>query len=184
MLPADFAIFSPPMRRWAQWSQVRTNGSPVAASDWAISSSWCGKTRSTPPVWTSNEGPRWAMLIAEHSMCQPGRPGPIAVSHDGSPGLGPFQMAKSRTSSLPYSSASTRSPTRMRVGVQAREAPVGGPGRDAEEDGSVVGAIGVALVEQRLRRARRSAGCARSRAAARRAASCRSASASARNVVA
>ena len=41
------------------------------------------------------------MLIAEHSMCQPGRPGPIAVSHDGSPGFGPFQSAKSRTSSLP-----------------------------------------------------------------------------------
>ena len=41
------------------------------------------------------------MLIAEHSMCQPGRPGPIAVSHDGSPGFGPFHSAKSRTSSLP-----------------------------------------------------------------------------------
>ena len=41
------------------------------------------------------------MLIAEHSMCQPGRPGPIGVSQDGSPGFGPFHSAKSRTSSLP-----------------------------------------------------------------------------------
>ena len=52
------------------------------------------------------------MLIAEHSMCQPGRPVPIGVSHDGSPGLDAFHSAKSRTSPLPYSSASTRSPTR------------------------------------------------------------------------
>ena len=28
MLPVDFAIFSPPIRRWAQWSQVPTNGLP------------------------------------------------------------------------------------------------------------------------------------------------------------
>ena len=58
MFPVDFAIFSPPIRRCAQCSHVRTNGSPVAASDWAISSSWCGNTRSTPPVWTSNDDPR------------------------------------------------------------------------------------------------------------------------------
>ena len=32
MLPVDLAIFSPPIRRWAQWSQVPTNGWPVAAS--------------------------------------------------------------------------------------------------------------------------------------------------------
>ena len=25
--------------------------------------------------------------MAEHSMCQPGRPGPQGLSHDGSPGL-------------------------------------------------------------------------------------------------
>ncbi len=53
---------------------LRRTARPVAASLWAISSSWCGKIRSTPPVWMSNDGPRWAMLIAEHSMCQPGRP--------------------------------------------------------------------------------------------------------------
>ena len=63
------------------------------------------------------------MLIAEHSMCQPGRPGPMAVSQDGSPGLGPFQSAKSRTSSLPYSSASTRSPTRIASGSRRARRP-------------------------------------------------------------
>ena len=66
------------------------------------------------------------MLIAEHSMCQPGRPGPIAVSHDGSPGLGPFHRAKSRTSSLPYSSDSTRSPTRIASGSRRASRPYAG----------------------------------------------------------
>ena len=66
------------------------------------------------------------MLIAEHSMCQPGRPGPIAVSHDGSPGFGPFHSAKSRTSSLPYSSASTRSPTRRPSGSSRASRPYAG----------------------------------------------------------
>ena len=33
--------------------------------------------------------------MAEHSMCQPGRPGPQGLSHDGSPGFEPFQRAKS-----------------------------------------------------------------------------------------
>ena len=59
-------------------------------------------------------------------MCQPGRPGPIAVSHDGSPGFGPFQSAKSRTSSLAYSSASTRSPTRICSGSRRASRPYAG----------------------------------------------------------
>ena len=58
MFPVDFAIFAPPSRRWSQCSQVPTNGRPVDASLWASSSSWCGKMRSTPPVWMSNDGPR------------------------------------------------------------------------------------------------------------------------------
>ena len=64
------------------------------------------------------------MLIAEHSMCQPGRPSPTAVvDSDGSPGLGPFHSAKSRTSSLAYSSASTRSPTRSWSGSSRASRP-------------------------------------------------------------
>ena len=30
------------------------------------------------------------MLMAEHSMCQPGRPWPHGLSHAGSPGLAAF----------------------------------------------------------------------------------------------
>ena len=33
--------------------------------------------------------------MAEHSMCQPGRPGPQGLSHAGSPGLDAFHRAKS-----------------------------------------------------------------------------------------
>ena len=74
----------------------------------------------------SSDGPRCAIDIAEHSMCHPGRPGPMAVSHDGSPGLGPFQSAKSRTSSFAYSSASTRSPTRSCSGSSRASRPYAG----------------------------------------------------------
>ena len=66
------------------------------------------------------------MLIAEHSMCQPGRPSPMGVDQLGSPGLAPFQTAKSRTSSLLYSSASTRSPTRCWVGSSRARVPYAG----------------------------------------------------------
>ena len=50
---------------------------------------------------------------AEHSMCQPGRPGPISVSQNASPGFGAFHSAKSRALSLSYSSTSTRAPSVM-----------------------------------------------------------------------
>ena len=49
------------------------------------------------------------MAMAEHSMCQPGRPGPQGLSQDGSPGLADFHRAKSRGSRL-RSSTSTRAP--------------------------------------------------------------------------
>ena len=55
----------------------------------------------------------WLVAMAEHSMCQPGRPGPRAVSHDCSPGLTAFQRAKSRSASLSYSPTSTRAPSSM-----------------------------------------------------------------------
>ena len=49
------------------------------------------------------------MDMAEHSMCQPGRPGPHGEGHDGSPGLDAFHSAKSSGSRL-RSSTSTRAP--------------------------------------------------------------------------
>ena len=89
--------------------QRSTNFSPVAASLWAISFSWWGKMLSTAPVCTSKCGPKYFMLIAEHSMCQPGRPGPQGESQVGSPGFAAFQRTKSLMSSFSYSSSATRS---------------------------------------------------------------------------
>ena len=100
MLPSDFDIFSP-----VSWSiplciHICANSLP-APRDCAISFSWCGKIRSLPPPWISNTGPRCASAMAEHSMCQPGRPRPHGDSHQvSSASLCAFQSAKSRGSSL------------------------------------------------------------------------------------
>src|SRR6266446_5093866 len=69
--------------------------------------------RSSPPACRSKLGPSSSMDITEHSMCQPGRPRPMGVSHEASPGLGAFQRAKSRALSFSYSSTSTRAPSSM-----------------------------------------------------------------------
>ena len=54
-----------------------------------------------PPPWISNAGPSSSSAIAEHSMCQPGRPLPHGESHCvSSPSFVAFQRAKSRPSSL------------------------------------------------------------------------------------
>ena len=91
-------------------------------------------------------GPERFSAIAEHSMCQPGRPRPQGESHDvSSPGLFAFQSAKSRGSSL----------QRVRlllldlVGPLAGERAVLGEARDAEVD-VALGLVGVARVDQLL----------------------------------
>ena len=94
-LPADLDIFLLSTLMWPLCIQYLANGLPVAPSDWAISFSWCGKMRSTPPQWMSKVSPRYFMLMAEHSMCQPGRPMPHGLFHAGSPGFCAFQRAKS-----------------------------------------------------------------------------------------
>src|SRR3954453_12163939 len=91
-LPSDLLIFSPAVVIQALCIQYDANGWP-AARDWACSFSWCGKRRSTPPPWMSKAAPRYFSAIAEHSMCQPGRPGPHGDGQDavsGSLGLGAF----------------------------------------------------------------------------------------------
>src|ERR1019366_2103598 len=111
--PLLFAIFSPSTRRCSAWSQKLTKGFPVAPSLCAISFSWCGKMLSTAPVWMSNVSPRYFIDMALHSRCHPGRPRPSSVVHvadSGSPSFATFQTAKSRTSSLSYSSSATRAP--------------------------------------------------------------------------
>ena len=107
-LPTDFDIFSP-----VNWSsplciQILANGLPTAC-DCARSFSWCGKTRSSPPPWIQNSGPSVFSAIAEHSMCQPGRPGPQGDAHDvSSPSFVAFQSAKSRGSSFSGLGSSSR----------------------------------------------------------------------------
>ena len=90
-MPSDFDILSllpldSSIIRCSTCTQNRENGLPVAPSLCAISFSWCGKIRSTPPAWMSiGASPSRRSAIAEHSMCHPGRPGPIPESQVGSP---------------------------------------------------------------------------------------------------
>ena len=99
-LPSLLDILDPPRFTSPFSAQKFANGFPVHASVWAISFSWCGKIRSCPPPWMSIVSPRCFMAMAEHSMCQPGRPGPHGLGHAGSPGLAPFHSAKSSGSRL------------------------------------------------------------------------------------
>ncbi len=73
-------FFEPSTRRCSAWTQWRTNFSPYAASLCAISFSWCGNIRSTPPVWMSIVALNIFLIMAEHSICQPGLPLPKGVS--------------------------------------------------------------------------------------------------------
>ena len=101
MLPTDFDIFSSSSWTIPLCIQIRARGTPRAASVWAISFSWWGKTRSMPPPWIAKSGPSSFSAIAEHSMCQPGRPFPQGESQEvSSPSFWPFQSAKSSWSSF------------------------------------------------------------------------------------
>ena len=82
-LPRDLDIFSLSTLTNPLCIQVLAKGPWLgfAASLCAISFSWCGKMRSIPPPWMSNPKPRYFALIAEHSMCQPGRPLPHGLGH-------------------------------------------------------------------------------------------------------
>ncbi len=75
-LPRLLDIFSLSMLTKPLCIHTRAKGLPLAPSLWAISFSWCGKIRSAPPPWMSKVSPSSAQLMAEHSMCQPGRPRP------------------------------------------------------------------------------------------------------------
>ena len=114
--------------------QIRASGTPRAASVWAISFSWWGKTRSMPPPWMSKSAPSSFSAIAEHSMCQPGRPSPHgdgqAVS---SSGLRAFQSAKSSGSSLSARDARLLALVHL-LGVAVGELAVAGEAADAEVD--------------------------------------------------
>ena len=111
-LPSDLDIFSLSTLMKPLCIQTCENGLPVAPSLWAISFSWCGNCRSAPPPWMSKLSPSISQPMAEHSMCQPGRPAPQGLAHltsSGSLGLALFHSTKSSGSCLPSCTA-TRSP--------------------------------------------------------------------------
>ena len=122
-------------------------GLPWQHSLWAISFSWCGKTRSSPPPWMSNVSPSSLRLMAEHSMCQPGRPLPQGLSHEGSPGLAFFHRAKSAAERL-RSAVSPPSPC-MLVDVAMAELAVFGVLGHVEVH-VAVGYVGKAFFDQRF----------------------------------
>ncbi len=101
MLPTDFAIFSSAIWTIPLCIQIRARETPRAASVWAISFSWWGKTRSAPPPWIAKSRPSSFSAIAEHSMCHPGRPSPHGDSHAvSSSSFCAFHSAKSSPSSF------------------------------------------------------------------------------------
>src|SRR5699024_7963366 len=103
VLPTDLDIFSPSAVTNPLCIQKFANRSP-AAQDCASSFSWCGNRRSKPPPWISKWRPKYLVAIAEHSMCQPGRPSPHGDAHAapaGSESSLDFHSVKSRGSFLP-----------------------------------------------------------------------------------
>src|SRR5574340_202360 len=84
VFPKDLDIFSPPIVTMPTCIQILAKFLPEYDSDWAISFSWCGNMRSLPPPCISKSSPRYLRLMAEHSMCHPGLPGPQGLCHLGS----------------------------------------------------------------------------------------------------
>ncbi len=66
--------------------------------------------------------PRWAAAIAEHSMCQPGRPMPQGESQPGRSGVEGFHSTKSPGSRL-YGATSTRAPASISSGSRRESLP-------------------------------------------------------------
>ena len=100
-LPSDLLIFAPSCSTMAVCSQTRTNGEPpvtrLGLGDLAL------VMREDEVAAAAVEvelGPRKRVLITEHSMCQPGRPGPHGLSQAGSPGACACHSTKSSGSRL------------------------------------------------------------------------------------
>ena len=70
--PSDFDIFSPVNSSIPLCIQRRANSRP-APRDCAISFSWCGNTRSSPPPWISKTGPE-VLLGHRRALDVPPRP--------------------------------------------------------------------------------------------------------------
>ena len=91
--------------------------------------------------------------IAEHSRCQPGRPRPHGVGHDGSPGLAAFHSVKSRGSRLRALVELARDDL---VDPLAGQRAVAGEGAHVEVD-VAARRVGVAAVDQAAASVRSSA---------------------------
>ena len=144
--------------------QICTHGCTSSThSLWATSLVWCTRMWSTPPVWMSKPVPRYLVAIAEHSMCQPGKPRPHGESHSCwrcTPGVVSFQSAKSagwRFLDVLHAAAGGEL-----VEVEAGEVGVAGERRDVEVD-AVVDHVGVALLLERRTMAICSSMCAAAR---------------------
>ena len=124
---------------------MRANSCP-APRDCASSFSWCGKTRSSPPPWISNDRPE---QLLGHGRALDVPAGPAAPHGDvpavSSPGLFAFQSAKSRGSSLSGFGSCSSTCVRPLAGQAAvlREA------RDAEVD-VALDLVGEAALDQLL----------------------------------
>ena len=77
-------------------------------------------------------------------MCQPGRPGPIFVSHEASPGLGAFHNAKSRALSFSYVNVDPRAVFHSSK-IFLRQFPVCRKFCNSEIVRAVLGSVGEAL---------------------------------------
>ena len=89
------------------------------------------------------------MLIAEHSMCQPGRPGPIGRLPRRLAGLGSLPQREVADVVLAVLVGLDPLPDPQALGIEAGQPPVRRPRRDPEEDRAVVGPVGVAPLEER-----------------------------------
>ena len=120
MLPKRFDILSPRILRNSPWSQYAGELRRARCTRSSGRSRPRGAGRSGPRRRHGCRARRCpagggcsSSAIAEHSMCQPGRPRPKGASQAAptasSSGRAAFQSTKSRASSLAYSSALTRS---------------------------------------------------------------------------
>ena len=82
-------------------------------------------------------------------MCQPGRPSPMAVVHDGSPGFGALPQREVADIVLGVLVRLHPLADPKLLGVEPRQPAVGGPRGDPEEDRAVVGPVGMLALEQR-----------------------------------
>ena len=90
------------------------------------------------------------MLIAEHSMCQPGRPGADRRVPRRLAGLRALPEREVADVVLAVFVGLDPLADPQLLGIEAGQPPVRRPRRDPEEDRAVVGAIGVAPLEQGL----------------------------------